>query len=259
MEIQNLYLEMSRKCTLKCEHCCRGEAQMTNISEETLYNIFNNVKKIDVLLFTGGEPLVAMSELEKAIELIRNNKVEINEIRIVTNGTALNSRILKILKDLAEISKLIIKISYDMFHLTELERLKIKEKRDHNIQLLKEYFGATEFGKLQENDITNKRLIIPIGRAKNLTEERIKEINSRSEIEYSLSSFNNWIQPETYYKDNKVYGTIDIDVNGNVVSYGLSFEDEDEEAEKTGININRMDFEDAMISFSEYLVNKKIR
>ena len=65
MNIETLNLEITRRCTLECEHCFRGDSQNSNISEETLKNIFNNVKKIDRLVITGGEPLIAVNELEK--------------------------------------------------------------------------------------------------------------------------------------------------------------------------------------------------
>lgn len=45
MNIEKLNLEITRRCTLECEHCFRGDSQNSNISEGTLKNIFSNVKK----------------------------------------------------------------------------------------------------------------------------------------------------------------------------------------------------------------------
>ena len=93
MNIENLDLEITRRCTLNCEHCFRGDPQNINMSIESLVNIFSSVNKIETLLITGGEPFIAVNELEKMIELIVNNNVKIREIRIVSNGTVLSSRV----------------------------------------------------------------------------------------------------------------------------------------------------------------------
>ena len=69
MYIEKLNLEITRKYTLECEHCFRGDL---NISKETLTNLFKNIKKINTLVITGGEPLLIVNELGKTIELIKN-------------------------------------------------------------------------------------------------------------------------------------------------------------------------------------------
>ena len=94
MNIEKLNVEITRKCTLDCEHCFRGDSQKINISNETLINIFTNIKEIEQLVITGGEPLIAVKELEKMIEIIKNNNVKIDKIILITNGTVLSSRIL---------------------------------------------------------------------------------------------------------------------------------------------------------------------
>ena len=98
MHVEKLNLEITRRCTLECEHCFRATSEKLNISKETLKNIFNNIKKIDTLIITGGEPLIAVNELEGMINLIKQYNIKIEHISIVTNGTILSSRILKILK-----------------------------------------------------------------------------------------------------------------------------------------------------------------
>jgi len=97
MNVENITLEITRRCTLDCEHCFRGDSQNINMSIQTLENIFCNIKSIDQLVITGGEPLIAINELEKLVELLRSNNVKKEIINLVTNGTILSSRVLKVL------------------------------------------------------------------------------------------------------------------------------------------------------------------
>ena len=248
MNIEKLNVEITRKCTLDCEHCFRGDSQKINISNETLINIFTNIKEIEQLVITGGEPLIAVKELEKMIEIIKNNNVKIDKIILITNGTVLSSRILKILKDLAQISKLDLKISFDIFHQLELERKGLKDKRDKNVKFLKENLGAEEY--FSENEESKFPFALqPLGRVKKLNKERLKEINSIAFKKYKILPFVTWISPMCYYKNSKLCGDISIDVNGNIVKYGLSFEDEDKYSINLDTNINIHGFRSAINNF----------
>lgn len=252
MNIETLNLEITRRCTLECEHCFRGDSQNSNISEETLKNIFNNVKKIDRLVITGGEPLIAVNELEKMIYYITKYNVQIEQINLVTNGTVFGSRILKILKDLSTISKLNLFISFNIFHLLELERKNLKQKRDENVKVLKELFGAKEYGDEYEerNFKPSYQSLQPIGRAKNINQKRLAEINSMIPVKYKVLSEITWIGSKIKVKDNILTGDVCIDVNGNIVPYGLSFQDEDIYSSQFDVNINDLTFAEAINNFN---------
>jgi len=79
MYIVSIGLEVTRNCTLACEHCLRGDAQAVNMDLEVIEKIFNNVRGIGTLLLTGGEPLIAVQQLEKIIELIKKKNIKVNE------------------------------------------------------------------------------------------------------------------------------------------------------------------------------------
>ena len=40
MKVENLYLELTRMCTLECEHCLRGDRRNEYMSFETINNVF---------------------------------------------------------------------------------------------------------------------------------------------------------------------------------------------------------------------------
>jgi len=253
MNVENITLEITRRCTLDCEHCFRGDSQNINMSIQTLENIFCNIKSIDQLVITGGEPLIAINELEKLVELLRSNNVKIGIINLVTNGTILSSRVLKVLKNLSELSNLNLKISFDAFHLLELEKKNLKEKRDNNVKVLKDIFNAKEYGDedkvLFKKDDRLPQSLQPIGRVKKLNTERLTQINSLVVTKYVVLPFVTWNKPTSRFENGKLCGSTTIDVNGNIVGYGLSFEDEDNYAENRQTNINEFGFIGAVNNF----------
>lgn len=172
MVVEKLFLEVTRNCTLSCEHCLRGEKECVNMRLDTIDHVFADIERVRYLLLTGGEPLLAVLQLEKIIELIKSGKVVVDNIGIVTNGTVMSARILRILKELNELTTLRISISGDIFHLLEVERLGFTEKRNENINLLFSYFMTN----IYFSEDSWEPLYITydaLGRAKKLTFERL--------------------------------------------------------------------------------------
>lgn len=262
MVIENLHLCITRNCTLYCEHCLRGEKEIVNMSTETLEHLFENVNQVNFLLLTGGEPFIAINQLEKLVELIKENKILIGETRIITNGTIMSDRLLKVLKALSEITKLNIKVSVDIFHYLELERLNLLELRNKNLAILKEYFGATEYSdenqKVQERLINFRQVfqrIVSSGRAKELSKKRLNEINKLVPVKYVKNSDydipTNFGKPVELLND-AIYGTLIIDVNGNIVNYGSEYQTEDKDAQEIRANINELSLKDAVLQYIHY-------
>lgn len=262
MDIETLIIQITRNCTLYCEHCCRGDKQVINMSTTTIDNILKDVKCIKRLFLTGGEPFIAIEALERLTEVVKENKIQINQIGIIINGTILSSRHLKVLKELSQIATLDIRVSSDIFHMLELERLGLMEKRNSNIALLREYFTVLDYSQDDGCRLMNNRSIFTIGlydkgRAKTLSEERLEEINQMIPNPYIVSENFYVTHVRTYVDGNTVHGTLYVDVNGNLVLQSAEeFEAEDEEAREAGININNMSIYDASRAFQEYYDRK---
>ena len=257
MTIEKLYVEITRACTLKCEHCLRGEDRYEYMSKETINKVFKDIKKIDRLLLTGGEPLLAITQLEEIIRLIKENNIEINSILIITNGTVLNDRIIKALKELASLSNLILKVSYDVFHHIELDRLNLHDKRKANFEKLSELFNAEDYGDI--NKAVRTSLVIKKGRSEGLTKERLNQIyeqyGEKIDVDMSTRHMPEYSYDVEYDIDNdNIEGTISIDVNGNIVAYGLSFDEENEEHDKYNANINELGFKKSVLNYIKFYV-----
>lgn len=259
MYIETLHLEVTRNCTLECEHCLRGDRQNINMNPIILDKIFENVKKVDFLLLTGGEPLLAVEVIERLKEIIQTKRTRINKLYIISNGTVLTEKVLNSLKEIAKHTYTRIDISVNIFHELELKRLGLTKIRSKNLQTLRNIktpcmLNVGEYGK--ENERRWRAGLVSQGKAKNITPERLAQINSLSTQEYFIYEDEN-NHPETTIINNKVEGNITIDVYGDIVSYGQTFIDEDLEAKEININILTTPFNEAVTSFIEQYLPKK--
>ncbi len=254
MHLWNLYLGITRLCTLECEHCLRGNRRNEYMSLETIDNAFKDVKEIDTLLLTGGEPLLAIKQIKEILKQIKKNNVKVHRTFIITNCTFLNEEIIEILKEFSDISELELALSYDVFHYVELKRLNLLEKRINNARILKEIFGAYDYASF-EDKTRKKRNIIKAGRAESLTEERLKEFSDISEKDYILADYRILDRPfAPYYEEETglVYDKVYVDVNGNVTDIELSFDEEDNEVDKYISNINEIGLLESILNYRIY-------
>ncbi len=254
MIVGSLYLEITRLCTLQCEHCLRGESRNEVMSPETIVNTLKDIKEIDFLLISGGEPLTAVRQIRTIIEMIKMNKIKVKTISLVSNATVLNKNVISALKELSTLGEFNFQLSYDAFHHMELERLGLLRRRNENATVLKKKFNAKDYGSYETSQ---SNTLIPKGNTLSLSDERLAEINERYKTRYTkvkdkfannydcLSVFN-----ADYDRDkNLFYGVINVDVNGNVCARGQSFDIEDEEAVEYNSNINDLGFLNASVNF----------
>ena len=225
MNIEDLYLEVTRFCTLKCEHCLRGDSEKKNMSIETLENILKDVHRIDTLLLSGGEPFINIKVLEELPRLIEKYQIEINRIGIITNGTIYTERHKRALERLMKSCKsLECYISSDLFHRLEWKRLGIEEQINNNYEAYKQ---SIPIEKHLEHDCFHNVSLNAKGRAKGLTEERLKELQRKYYINYRLEERK---EEGLSIEEDMVHGKVCIDIHGFLVGFNKSFQEEDEEA-----------------------------
>ena len=172
LNLDGLELEITRKCNYKCKHCGRGEAQNITISKELIDMLFCNINnKINKILLGGGEPLLALDEIEYFCNKLIDKNVNVSIIKVFTTGNAsmkANYRLLKIFQNLIEHKKdivCIIAVSDDVFH----------AEQDKSGEYLKSYqyfynYASKNLQVLLNNPVTNGNLyeIVNAGRAKEL-------------------------------------------------------------------------------------------
>lgn len=84
--LRKIYIEIGRMCTLSCKHCCKGESEKLSIDYKYIDALLDNVYFIDEIVFTGGEPLLYLNEMEDIVNMV-TDRVKLNYITILTNGT----------------------------------------------------------------------------------------------------------------------------------------------------------------------------
>ena len=92
-----LCFELTRRCNMNCDFCCRGDAQNKDITKEVIDKTLSEVKGygINIIRVTGGEPFLNEKMFCYLIDKIIEEKICVNEFLVFTNGTIMNRNIKK--------------------------------------------------------------------------------------------------------------------------------------------------------------------
>jgi len=236
LKAEELLMEITRMCNLDCKHCFRGEAQNAYMSIETIRNLLSNVDEIDKLVLSGGEPFLAVLQLNEIADCISRNQIKVNSISIVTNGTVLSSDIIRALEKLQMVCKeLNIRVSDDKFHRMAVERNGLVNRRNTYFQLLNNMFGARWYGPPRKESVLS--LIEYVGRARELTDQDMEEVNSFGDYRTYYTLTNSKIfngadltvehTPPVCVGNLWIKNLMNIDVNGYLTDSYASYEDAD--------------------------------
>lgn len=210
----NLQFELTRRCNQECGHCCRGESQNLDLTEQIVDAFFekNEIHSIDTLMFSGGEPTLNGKLLEYIVDKIIEKEVMVNMFNLGINGLSYSEELINGLNKLKDyiIFKSekerycpgVLMISQDQFH---------KEADPKVIQKLEglSYFSPVKKIIIDEEDI------LPYGRAyKNklsIEEPNLEELtNYQKNYEIKEHKGNTYLIISYQY----------IAANGNVINDG---------------------------------------
>ena len=231
INIDYLYLEITRRCNLECAHCLRGKSEFKDISDEILKNIFSDISSIQELVLGGGEPLLVPNIIEKIIKIILEKGIKVGKISFTTNGTVLSEKQIDILQRLKSIAMLDVRLSHDKFHLLEMKRTGLVDKYKSNLLKFKELLGYSPEDKFFHIDNYGIRRI---GRAKHLTQEDLDAINQwEYPTDYWLnvlgsSNTMNIVEIIDWDKEEiRVFGDLNISANGDLTHSDREYASED--------------------------------
>ena len=96
MYIQDLIIEVTRKCNMSCEFCLRGEPQKKNITYKTMFNFFknNNIKEVNCITFSGGEPTLNLKGMKDCLQICKDLNVSVYNFYVAINGTKVEEEFL---------------------------------------------------------------------------------------------------------------------------------------------------------------------
>ena len=163
ISFQNLGLIITNKCNLDCKHCCRGCKNNKDMSKEVIDRVLSQTVSAGNIAICGGEATLALKTLEYIINYVVDNHIIIDELTFVINGTIYSKEMLRMLDYLNQYihnyrensnSQTTFTISYDKYHLEEIDRLGLLEQYKENIKRYQESIHFYGYQILK----TNKKL-----------------------------------------------------------------------------------------------------
>lgn len=94
-----LALELTRKCNMKCNHCLRDDAENINMNMKTIEPLLSRTMQINTLTFTGGEPTLNISLMKEILNYCKLHTIPVFNIYIVTNGKVVSDNFLNTIID----------------------------------------------------------------------------------------------------------------------------------------------------------------
>ena len=95
--LEDLAIETTRRCNLKCDHCMRWVSQNIDLTPEIVDYILENdeIKRINFICFSGGEPTLNPNIIIYTINKIITDNLDVCEIAMVTNGQIFNRELVE--------------------------------------------------------------------------------------------------------------------------------------------------------------------
>lgn len=135
--INELMVEITRKCNMSCGHCLRGAAQNVNIKPEFITAMLEQVYQVSTLTITGGEPSLNVKGIRFLLSELKRLDVHVGAFYIVTNGSksSISPEFMQVCMELYQYQELrgewaenikMLQMSDDYFHDQDLHR-EVKE------------------------------------------------------------------------------------------------------------------------------------
>lgn len=165
--LDNLMIEVTRRCNMSCEHCLRGCSENIDLNTDYIVSLLNQIESINSVTFTGGEPSLNVQAIDYFLEKCKEKDIYIGSFYIATNGFAINENFvlacLKLYSYCSDKECCQVHVSNDYFHANEgcystelLDGLsffsrKHEKEASYNIGLINEGFYAENYGDGREN------------------------------------------------------------------------------------------------------------
>lgn len=223
LQLSELNIELTRDCNLNCPHCMRYEPNEpmdayrgSVISKEIIDALFERYRHIDLIVITGGEPMLHPEMITYLVDKIIEKQVYIEQIQIITNGTiaseeavtALNRAYNYIIENCVNWANAVVLGVSERFHDNKISKQKVYDFYKEHCLFPVEYASP----KISTG---GKFALAYAGRAKALPDTTVRYYNP---VNHKIC-----ISPE-----KKVLCQIDLSISGNFVTHGqCSFQDAD--------------------------------
>ena len=120
--VQDLFLEVTRRCNMTCEHCLRGQAQNVDMTTDMVDKIIDMCDSISHITFTGGEPTLNLAVIAYTFDKCMEKWGYVPPFFIATNGKEHQLELIPVLAkayancDESEREYCAVSLSVDIFH-----------------------------------------------------------------------------------------------------------------------------------------------
>lgn len=248
-------LEITRRCNLSCVHCMRGEAQEEDMSYTIIDNLLLQTNEIEKVMFTGGEPFLALDKMSYFLEKIKHNDIPLYGLQIITNGTCFSEESISVIEKYSDYIEKCFEIKYNKKFSKEFKERRvvigISCDRYHNTDAIGIYKHYRE--KLSPYAFltlhTKGEFTIQTGRGKDLVDAVDKRKFYPCRIEILGNGRDCYCKAATEYMlnhqadDNIIMCPIEITATGDVkgLKYAENFEDNSEKITSLVDNISILD------------------
>lgn len=190
INIDTLFIEVTRRCNQVCSFCIRGHAQPIDLDFSSFLSLMqqDNYKIVSIrqLLLTGGEIFLVPDLVIQILNYFLDNNIKVERLNILTGGLIYNQKIMDILKKFSLISDVKLITSLDQFH-KPMDRETYIKFRSYKFYYFNEVFleqpAITNFGLAEENGLGDKER----------TDEYLKVFTDNAKSSFVFDS-NNTIQ-----------------------------------------------------------------
>lgn len=235
LTFENLVVETTRRCNMKCAHCLRGDAQEVDIDYKHIDNLLDQIEAVGYLEITGGEPTLNLDGLKYLLNGLCKRGIPLFSFSLFTNGLVYSEEFINIIKQCKRIidvscsncltngneyqpqkaiSRCAVGISLDRYH----------EKHDICMEHYKKYKAALS-GYADVRMIMQGNNLQKIGRAKNLPEALDIDFNfdfsQKQRIEILSKDYvpacRDYAAYHMFHEDQKIICCrVGVDVYGNI-------------------------------------------
>lgn len=154
IHLQHLILEVNQDCNMSCAHCLRGEPRPCHMQADTIEHIFRDVRHIEHLCLTGGEPSLVPWVIRQIVYSAERWDCRIDRFFCATNAAKYSREFMDALDMLFGICTVKegcgLSVSTDQFHgATDPDALK-------NYRALPYYTPVKEHGEIPRSEIVNR-------------------------------------------------------------------------------------------------------
>jgi len=98
--VDNLVLEITRRCNMKCRHCMRGPARRLDMDKQVINRILGQIDQLSSVTITGGEPSLNVPAIVQFKDWLWMYRKRIQSFYVVSNGKKNSQALCKALLDL---------------------------------------------------------------------------------------------------------------------------------------------------------------